>query len=192
MKGFLIFIFFLLAAAISPHGPENQIFDARKIKVLYVGNSLTYSNDLPGLVEELGRMQGVRIQSKVIAKPNYALEDHWLEGTIQSEIKNNHYDFVVAQQGPSALPESQVMLLESAVRFAELCKETKTVFALYMVWPSKSRSFDHDNVIYSYSNTAKKTASLLCPAGLAWKYAWEEDPNLPLYGNDNFHPSIMG
>lgn len=61
-----------------------------------------------------------------------------------------------------------------------------------MVWPSSSRSFDLDNVIYSYTQAAQKTESLLCPAGLAWKYAWQMDASLPLYGSDSFHPSLSG
>ena len=64
--------------------------------------------------------------------------------------------------------------------------------AIYMVWPSSTRFLDLDNVIFSYTQAAKQTQSLLCPAGLAWKYAWQSTPSLPLYGNDNFHPSITG
>jgi hypothetical protein len=30
------------------------------------------------------------------------------------------------------------------------------------------------------------------PAGEAWRAAWAEDPALPLYGPDGFHPSPLG
>jgi hypothetical protein len=162
------------------------------IKVLYIGNSLTYSNALPKLVDELARQDNVEVLSKSIALPDYAFADHLADGKIQPEIANGQYDFVIGQQGPSALPQSQEILLRDAQTIAGLCKAAKTKLALYMVWPSASRSFDLDNVILSYGNAAKQTASILCPAGLAWKKAWENKPDLPLYSSDGFHPSPMG
>ncbi|AXE17651.1 SGNH/GDSL hydrolase family protein [Runella rosea] len=162
------------------------------LKILFVGNSLTYTNDLPQLVQEIGKYDSVSIEYTMLSFPNYSLEDHWKEGKVQKEIETGRYDFVVAQQGPSALPESQVLLLEYARRLAEVCKKNNTSMAIYMVWPSSTRFLDLDNVIYSYTQAAKQTQSLLCPAGLAWKYAWQSTPSLPLYGNDNFHPSMTG
>jgi len=165
---------------------------ARKWRILYIGNSLTYVNDLPSMIAAIAKQDSTIITYTSLAYPDYSLEDHWNEGKLQGEIEKGNYDFVIAQQGPSALPESQVLLLESATKLAELCKKYNTKLVLYMVWPSKARSFDLDNVISSYTNAAEKTSSLLCPAGLAWKYAWEADPSLPLYSFDNFHPSVMG
>jgi len=174
----------------TPH-PHPSAEDA-DINLLFLGNSLTYSNDLPEIICELALMDNVKIAFTSITKPNYSLEDHWNEGDAQQSIRSSHYDFVIAQQGPSALPESQALLLDYTQKYADVCKEAGSQFALYMVWPSKSRSFDHDNVIFSYHQAAEKTESLLCPAGLAWKYAWQNDPDLPLYSFDFFHPSVMG
>lgn len=162
------------------------------LKVLFIGNSLTYTNDIPSLVKELGKHDNVEIAFETILLPNYSLEDHWNDGQAQKIVKAGKFDFVVAQQGPSALPESQVLLLQYATLFADLCKQHNTKFALYMVWPSANRLFDLDNVIYSYTQAALKTNSMLCPAGLAWKYAWQIDSQLPLYSSDNFHPSPTG
>ena len=181
---------------IKPSSTENQKNDTSSsdnLRLLFVGNSLTYTNDLPALLKELGEHDSIKVGYKTILLPNYALEDHWDDGKVQEEIETGQYDFVIAQQGPSALPESQVLLLRGATLFASVCKKhARTKLALYMVWPSSSRSFDLDNVIYSYTQAALKTESLLCPAGLAWKYAWQEDAGLPLYGPDGFHPSLTG
>ena len=134
----------------------------------------------------------VTIAYETFLFPDYSLEDHWKEGKVVEEIKKGKYDFVIAQQGPSALPESQVLLLEYTKKFAKLCKDNNSKLALYMVWPSKARLFDLDNVIKSYGTAAAKTGSLLCPAGLAWKNAWQKDSSIALYGPDNFHPGIDG
>lgn len=164
----------------------------KDLKVLFIGNSLTYTNNLPALVEEMATLDGKKISTHSIVLANYSIEDHWNEGVAEAEIKKGGYDFVIFQQGPSALPESQFLLLEYAGRFAKVCRENNSKMALYMVWPSKARLFDLDNVIRSYTNAAEKTGSLLCPAGLSWKYAWQASPSTSLYGPDDFHPGIDG
>lgn len=162
------------------------------IRFLFVGNSLTYTNNLPAIIKELGMQDNVTVTYTEILLPDYSFEDHWNDGKVQQEIESKKYDYVIAQQGPSALPASQVLLLDYATRLANLCKANNTKFALYMVWPSISRDFDLDNVIFSYTQAASQTGSLLCPAGLAWKYAWQINAQLPLYSSDGFHPSIAG
>lgn len=177
------------------NNPKTDIKQSENLnlRILFVGNSLTYTNDLPALLKEIGEQDGVNVTYKSFLFPNYGLADHLNNGDVQAEIEKGHYDVVVAQQGPSALPESQALLLRDATILADLCKKNgHTQLALYMVWSAMSRSFDMDNVIYSYTQAAQKTESLLCPAGLAWKNAWQTDPNLPLYTTDNFHPSLTG
>ena len=165
---------------------------ASGIKILFIGNSLTYTNNLPALVQEIGKQDSVTIHYKSLSFPNYSFEDHWNEGAIQKEIEEGKYHFVIAQQGPSAMPESQVLLIEYAKKLSEWCKKYNTSLCFFTVWPSKARSFDHDGVITSYKKAAEQTRSLLAPAGLAWKQAWKTNPEFALYGLDDFHPSTAG
>lgn len=183
----------ILFTCCSNENESQPIADLRgDLHILFVGNSLTYTNDLPALIKEIGLKDGITITYSSLLFANYSLEDHWNDGKVQKELQKGIYDMVIAQQGPSALPESQVLLLEYTTRLANVCKQNKCKLALYMVWPSANRSFDFDNVIQSYTNAANATQSLLCPAGLAWKNAWNTDSTLPLYSDDDFHPSRMG
>jgi hypothetical protein len=166
--------------------------DAADLNILFVGNSLTYENDLPSIVAEIATMDGVRLGYTSLTAGNYSLDDHWADGTIQAALAKDKYDILIAQQGPSALPESQVLLRESSVRIANECRAHDTMFGLYMVWPALARDFDRDNSIASYTNAADAAGGLLCPAGLAWKLAWQTDRSIPFYGPDNFHPSFQG
>jgi hypothetical protein len=162
------------------------------LRVLFVGNSLTYSNDLPSLVVEIAAMDGVEMSSTMIAHADYAIEDHLSDGDVQKALKGAKFNFVVAQQGPSALPESQVNLREFSIQLAHVCEENSTALALFMVWPSLARDFDREACIASYTNAARASKALLCPAGLAWKKAWARKSDLPLYSADNFHPGLHG
>lgn len=166
--------------------------DKKSIRILFVGNSLTYVNDLPALLKEIAIKDSNVINYHSILLPNYSLEDHWNDGNAQKEIEKGVYDFAVLQQGPSALPQSQLELLLSAKKFAAVCAANNCKMVLYMVWPSKERLFDLDNVVQSYKNAAKETGAILCPAGFAWKYAWQSNEKIALYGEDNFHPSVKG
>ncbi len=188
----LRYVLFLLISIWSCSKEEVSGEPRDGIRILFVGNSLTYTNDIPALVKELGKLDAVSIDYKTIAGGDYGLDDHLTDGNVQKEIKKGKYDFVVVQQGPSALPESQANLMAAVQKYKALCDEAKTKLAVYMVWPSKGRLFDLDNVIFSYSNAGKKNNAMICAAGLAWKKTWANDPSISLYGPDGFHPDLSG
>lgn len=164
----------------------------KQSRVLFVGNSLTYSNDLPTMVAELAAADSIKLIHKSFAFPDYSLEDHWNEGRVEEEIENGHYDFVIMQQGPSALDESRILLIEYVKKFSAVCKKANAKPVVFMVWPSKTRLFDLDRVIKNYTDAAKQTGSIICPAGLAWKNSLKNKPELELYSPDGFHPSLAG
>jgi hypothetical protein len=161
-------------------------------RVLFIGNSLTYSNDLPALVATLARARGVRMSSASVAFPNYSLEDHWQRGDALREIRKGGWSLVVLQQGPSAAPESQVLLREYVKRFDKEIKGVGARTSLYMVWPSRARPQDFDGVVRSYTTAAKDVNAQLFPAGDAWRAVWARDASLELYSPDGLHPSPLG
>ena len=109
------------------------------LRVLFVGNSLTHTNDLPAVVAMLARKGGTAIEYETIAPGGFSLEDHWNAGDVPAAIATDKWDAVVMQQGPSALPESQVNLREWAARLADLAREHGTRPALFTVWPERYR-----------------------------------------------------
>ena len=162
------------------------------LRVLFVGNSLTQTNDLPAVVATLVRARDTQIEYETIAPGGFSLEDHWNAARVPAEIASGKWDAVVMQQGPSALPESQVNLREWAERLAELAREHGTRPALFTVWPERYRVNALSEVIVSYAKAARAARAELYPAGLAWQLAWSRSRSLPLYGPDGFHPSPLG
>jgi lysophospholipase L1-like esterase len=171
-----------------PREPEQDT-----LRVLFVGNSLTATNDLPGVVATLARTLGpVPIETGTIAPGGTSLEDHWNAGRVPEALASGDWDVVVMQQGPSALPESQANLIEWARRFADLARRHGVRLALLTVWPESYRAAALNDVIASYANAAEAADAELYPAGVAWRAAWSRTPSLPLYGPDGFHPSALG
>jgi len=162
------------------------------IRLLFVGNSLTAANDLPATVAALAKAAGARVECTAIAKANFSLEDHWNDGEARRAIARGGWTFVVLQQGPSALPESRVLLEAYVARFDRLIRDAGARTAVYMVWPSADRGGDFDGVSRSYRSAAAEAGAVVLPAGDAWRAAWQRDPSLALYGPDRFHPSPLG
>lgn len=161
-------------------------------RILFIGNSLTYVNDLPRTFAQIASLSGDRIHVKMSAFPDYALADHLSDGRTLEALRAEHWDFVVMQQGPSGLPSSRDSLVLWAQRLAVDIRAAGARPALYEVWPRSNRMFDFPNVRESYRAAAMATKGNFIPAGEAWAEAWSRDPTLQLYGPDGFHPSRLG
>jgi hypothetical protein len=165
---------------------------AEPLRVLFVGNSLTETNDLPAAVASLAETAGRRLETGAVIASGYSLEDHWTSSDATKEIASGEWDVVVLQQGPSSLPESQAHLKLWAQRFAALARKSGARPGLLTVWPESYRRSALGAVIASYRNAARAAGAELFPAGDAWRRAWACDRDLALYGSDGFHPSRLG
>ena len=171
----------------APEAPEGSL------RVLFIGNSLTYENDLPRTVAQLALSAGLQeCYCYQIAHPNFALEDHYDWREAVTALEDQPWDFVVMQQGPSALASSRANLIQWAEVFGDLIDENGAQAVMYGVWPEHDREFDFANVTESYRLAADAIGGLFAPAGEAWLFAWAADSTLPLYAADEFHPSTMG
>jgi hypothetical protein len=162
------------------------------LRILFVGNSLTATNDLPGVVAAIGRANGVTVRTQTFAPGGFALEDHWSAGVARDALASGGWDYVVMQQGPSSLPDSRVNLIEWARTWSDLARAHGTTPVLLTVWPEQYRSAYFGAVIRNYHDAAARAHALLAPAGVAWRNALHARPAPRLYGPDGFHPSALG
>ena len=160
-------------------------------RVLFVGNSLTYGNDLPLLVEAISQAGGRPLSVDSVTYGGVSLEDHWNMKT-QDRIAAGGWRYVVLQQGPSALPESRVNLREWTARFDAVIRQAGARTAMFMVWPESNRREVFPQVSDSYRLAAQDVGGILLPVGDAWLAAWRRNAALPLYGSDGFHPTLTG
>lgn len=163
------------------------------IKVLFIGNSLTYVNNLPGTLSALALTAGDTIQVRMVAEPNFALIDHYVGGSnALGEIASGGWNFVVLQQGPSTTPINRDSLILTAKLFEPRIRAVGATPALYMVWPTTDRIAFFDSARVSYQMAATAVGGVFMPAGRAWVTAWASDANLALYDPDGLHPSPLG
>jgi len=189
----LLLLFASTTACLSVTDPGGDHTPTGTYRVLLIGNSLTYENSLPTLLESLADSTGVEdLYVVMVAFPNFALEDHVTQGDAIREIRKGGWKYVVMQQGPSALEASREHLVHWARVLETEIRAVGAIPAYYAVWPSADRSFDFAGVQASYDTAAVATNGALIPAGEAWQAAWRIDASLPLYGPDRFHPSAQG
>jgi hypothetical protein len=158
--------------------------------VLFIGNSLTATNDLPGRFRRIASAGGVEIETSAVTAGGTSLLDHWNAGRAREMIRSRRFSVVILQQGPSTLPESREELTRLAGQFGEEIRRAGGRPALLMVWPLPGQTAAA--VSASYRAAAEATESLLIPAGDAWVRARAEAPLVELTGPDGFHPSPLG
>jgi hypothetical protein len=171
---------------------EEGHFSESEANILFIGNSLTYTNDLPKLLKNFAFSKGKKINVTCQCLPNYALIDHWGDGKIQNLLNSEKFTHVIIQQGPSSQEEGRIMLLEYGAKIKELCDANKSKLAFYMVWPARSNYGTFDGVIKNYTDAAKANNAILCPVGLEWRKIFDQINDFSFYGTDDFHPSLKG
>lgn len=186
----LIFIS-IICVSTHPSAAQNAIPN-NEFTILFIGNSLTAANDLPKLVAKEAKHKGILIHTKMIAFPNYAIMDHWIDGEVQREIKTKLYDFVIVQQGPSSQQDGREILIEYGKKYSTLCNKNGAKLGFFMVWPSLTYYHTYKGVIKNYTDAALINNAILCPVGEVWKKHFDTTQNFDYYAADRFHPSLKG
>src|SRR5262245_55201593 len=85
------------------------------LKVLFIGNSFTARNDLPGLSTRLAEARDKGLQHRLISAGGASLRTHWNAGEVQRAIQEGQYDRVVLQE-QSTLPVKNAKRMHENVR----------------------------------------------------------------------------
>jgi len=110
-----------------------------KHQVLFIGNSLTTVNNVPGLVEALSAAAGNRLTCRTVAFDGYSLEDHWNRGDARRAIAEGGWSTIVLQQGPSSLQESPPLRPRKNSTSRNPKNSSKSIWSREMSIPSHSR-----------------------------------------------------
>jgi hypothetical protein len=163
------------------------------IHVLFVGNSLTYVNDLPATVAAIAALASDTLRVSSAVGANLGIIDHLTGGsTAVDQLRRERWNWVVLQQGPTPAGVCRDSLVLWTKQFAPLIESAGAKPVLLMTWPGVKFQNLFDEVRVSFQAASVGVGGMFVPAGEAWRGAWVEDSTLALYGPDGFHPSPIG
>ncbi len=161
------------------------------LRILFVGNSYLYTNDLPARVRQLAKQRGVVLETELRASPNYALSDHLRDRGFVSALAQP-WDWIVLQQGPSSLPASGEDLVASVTAIAARLRGTSTRIALLAAWPAAGRAATSQAGEANYRQAAEAVDACVLPVAAAWRLAGDTEGMPVLYQIDQLHPNRSG
>jgi len=100
------------------------------MKVLFVGNSHTYFNDMPYIFAYLCAAKGVCVQPTMLTRGGECLENHAKSEQVLFNIRYGEYDLCVLQEVESAFPGAEVYG-QSVMKLLEYANAAKLPVGLY-------------------------------------------------------------
>lgn len=179
------------------------------LRVLFIGNSYTYFNDLPAMIATLGATGAgtpsrPRIEVESVTEGGATVQRHW-EAMRQDRVRMGPWSAVVLQ-GQSVEPIAAFTGFNTYVgRFAGVITEAGARAVLFATWARRS-----GDVLYAepwsggdfaamsarldgaYRRAAMNHGAEVAPVGARWALALTEQPSLGLYDADGSHPSLAG
>src|SRR5436190_6126492 len=162
---------------------------AAALNILFIGNSFTQRNDLPGLLAAMAQDRGILIRHNLISAGGASLRTHWNAGRAAKEIKAGGYDYVVLQEQSTLPVKNPKRMAENVWLFDEVAKQAGAKTVLYMTWARQSAPESQKAITDAYDAIGKELGAIVVPVGLAWqKFISKHDEPL-IYDRDQCHPS---
>lgn len=180
--------------------------------ILFLGNSMTYFNDLPTVFLNLSQSGGFEPEVYELTEGSYRLEyfaDETDEVGAQAcdALKNYDWDYVILQEqsGVSTI-QAEENMYPAARTLDSMIREAKGESVFLMTWAYKEGfSFDllglelkntreemQTQMAQNYMNIANELDALLAPAGIAFMRCASHYPEIELWDEDGNHPSPAG
>ena len=163
------------------------------MRVLFIGNSHTYFNDMPLLFSHMYRqLRDDDISVSMIAYSGRTLRWHIDEYfTLRFALMNNGYDYAVIQQ--YAHPFPQVEETESSMAdIISLIRECNVKPVIFMSWAEKAKPYMTKIMSDTYRDLAKIHRCPVVPVGEIFADLNDKHPDIDLYFRDGEHASPYG
>jgi hypothetical protein len=173
------------------------------MKVLFIGNSFTFYNDLPMLLQEMGegKCECDSITRGAAYLKYYQNPEDELRKKFDDIYPANEWDYVILQEQSSWPSRDRANHLESVAYMKELIDHSKIM--IYATWSYKQGSekladsgFGYDEMYEKQTEAALAATEMVdgiyVPAGTAFRIAEERYPEMNMYHPDCYHPSPRG
>jgi hypothetical protein len=195
----------------NPFGPSiaGDVAQARSgrpaLRILFVGNSLTYENDMPEMVDRLAAADPGPLPVFVVSDTLGGRRlSYWADnGGLRNLLSTVHWNVVVLQEQseiPSFARADRARLMDGPLRSIDRQVRNRGARTeLFMTWAHEGGEFSgdsyqamQDRLAIGYLEEAKAIGADVVPVGLAWSAAHARAPSLQLWADDGTHPSVQG
>jgi len=173
-------------------------------RVLFIGNSYTYANDLPGTFAELARAGGHEVETGMLASGGATLADHAADAATMQRLGSSRWDHVVLQE-QSEIPAIRGVRAQQMYPAARsLVGDVRATGARPMLlvtwahrdgWPENglpNYAAMQDGIDAGYGSIARELAVPEAPVGYVWAQVRRDHPEVDLWQADGSHPSVSG
>ena len=207
MKYFMCFCLVLMLAT-SGCAPEDKCHSLDNpgpvTRILFIGNSYTYVNDLPGMFTKLACSGGHQVETGMAAEGGWTLAQHAASSQTLDKVQFQKWDFIVLQEQSEipAVQASRIQTMYPAVR--QLVQRIRTAGAqplLFMTWGHKDGDADFGLATYfemqaqlsdGYMGIAQELNVPVVPVGSAWLKGVTQANPPDLWQSDGSHPTEQG
>jgi len=203
----LLILFFLLTSAMGcapAMDCSNLQANESCTRVLFIGNSYTYVNDLPNTFADLARAGGHKTEVGMSAQGGWMLADHVKSSDTIAKIDSAKWNFVVLQEQSEvpSIQSSRTQEMYPAARvLVDDVRQAGAVPILFITWAHRdglpaNGMPDYASMQAQISNgylvTAQALNSPVAPVGVAWQAVRNLYPQINLWQDDGSHPTEEG
>jgi hypothetical protein len=169
------------------------------LRVVFVGNSYTYVNDLPMLFRALVHSQNPKreVETEAFVTPGGYLNERWREGVVQRHLKTNPVDVLVLQEAGGWLRCADHPSLRSSFactdslrthkRFAEFARQLGIRTVIYGTWGADVR--EQATISRVLRRLSKAIDAVPADAGDAIIALRKLDPEVKIFTDEVLHPT---
>jgi Domain of unknown function (DUF4886) len=173
-------------------------------RVLFIGNSYTYVNDLPTMFRELAKSGNHRVETDMSAQGGLMLSDQVKSTDALDKIKASKWNFIVLQeqsQVPASKQLRSTQMFPAARTLVSQIREVGAEPIFFITWAHRDGwaeaglpSYDsmQQQLNAGYLTIARELNVQMAPVGFAWSDAWHQNPQLKLWQDDGSHPTSIG
>jgi hypothetical protein len=184
--------------------PVSDCNTAACTRVLFVGNSYTFVNDLPGTFAALARAGGHSVEIGMVAQGGWMLADHLKSKETLDRIQSAKWNYVVLQEQsevPSVEGSRAEYMRPAAAALINQIEDIGARPVLFMTWAHRNgypQSGMPDyaamqaQINYGYLGISQQMKVPVAPVGVAWSIVYSQNPALELWQEDDSHPAEAG
>ena len=189
--------------AAQPVSPASRTITRDTLRVLFIGNSYTYFNNLGDLVSGIAasRKDGPVVLATLAVRGGALLRWHIDSGPAMGALQSGKWDYVVLQEQSQlggGMVEGKPVVGKADAFHASVRELVRRIRArgaaplLYMTWARRDYPDQQDDLARAYLDIGRELGVKVAPAGLAWAETRKKMGELNLFAGDGAHPSPTG